>query len=371
MQKRIAFLPNNPDRMLDAPGVLMNPYANILSWANGDKNVYLLAIALGNTLYSWDPIQKKADQLHTVEPMMRNISSVSWYPGYQQLAYGTENGDISIFDVQQERELSTHRNTSGELFAAQITAPAWNGNVLTYGTADGKVTLCDVRDGRHRSFAAHSRCSSVCTVAYTTSDPIYFASSAYAVSPTGGRVDPLAERSEVVQIWDTRQLGSRMDERPYQTLRTDSSTKGLRWTPWCRNTLFTGSCNGVLSLWNTVTGANVANTNTGRSINSVMTSPTYQEILTTHYGTDAGSAQCEMQLWTAKALKPVTTIGKSAHQILSADMSPDGETVCVATDDETLKFWQLFPRATAPSRSLSKSDVGSVLSTSRGGSGLR
>ena len=83
------------------------------------------------------------------------------------------------------------------------------------------------------------------------------------------------------------------------------------------------------------------------------TEPTYQELLTTHYGLIADSI--ELQLWTGKALKPITSVGKHIKYIISADISPDGETVCVATSDETLEFWQLFPKSGVTARFKSSS----------------
>ena len=355
-RKRVALLPNNPDRMLDAPGVLNSPFANILSWANGVNGVSLLAIALGSALYSWDPVEKKADHLHSLDLETKNIAALAWYPGYEQVAFGTDSGEISVFDVRQGREINpgswtVPQRDTGLFSHAYPSAIAWNSDTLTYGSSSGVIAMMDVRTRKPMSFQAHSKSTTICSITYTTTDPVYFATSGYTENPEN-------EKSQVVQVWDTRMIGSRMDETPCQTLRTESSTKGLKWTPWVRNTLITGSQNGQLAVWNVITGQLVGSTTTGRSINAVIPSPTYQELLTTHYGPSADNI--ELQLWTGKALKPITPVGKHAVSIISADISPDGETVCVATSDETLKFWQLFPKSGAPARSKSRSSDASM-----------
>eukprot|EP00759_Apiculatamorpha_spiralis_P043350 PhF_6_TR40789/c0_g1_i3/m.61597/K03363/CDC20; cell division cycle 20, cofactor of APC complex len=353
--ERIQKIPNNPDRMLDAPGLVVSPFANVLSWANGLGGINKLAIALGPTLYSWDPDERKADMLYAGANDTNNARCVSWFPGHAQLAIGFDSSDLMIFDVANMREtgcVKLQDSTRASLYTVATCISWYHSTVMVYGRSDGKVCMYDPRGKTQTTFQAHSPTSSVCNIKFSLNEN-YFATSAYTHRPED-------EKYQVVQIWDARKIGEHLEERPVMSLRVGASCKALAWVPWKHNALITGCERGVLSVWNTSSGATFKTVETGSGIGHVFTSQPYCEIVTTHYLRDGDSAAAhsnctEMQLWSGKSLNPRAAIGKN-FGVISADISANGETVCIATTEEALKFWELFPKGGAPPQMPKESD---------------
>ncbi|XP_020173509.1 cell division cycle 20.2, cofactor of APC complex [Aegilops tauschii subsp. strangulata] len=82
--KQRRYIPQSPERMLDAPGLVDNYYLNLLDW--GSANV--LSIALGNTVYLWDASSGSTSELVTVEEDDGPVTSVSWAPDGRHIAIG-------------------------------------------------------------------------------------------------------------------------------------------------------------------------------------------------------------------------------------------------------------------------------------------
>ena len=57
-----------------------------------------------------------------------------------------------------------------------------------------------------------------------------------------------------------------------------------------------------------------------------------------------GYSQNEINIWSYPKLKRVATLVGHSHRVLFLAMSPDGTTIVTGAGDETLRFWNIFPR---------------------------
>lgn len=71
-----------------------------------------------------------------------------------------------------------------------------------------------------------------------------------------------------------------------------------------------------------------------------MFSKTSDEIVTTH-----GYSQNQIIVWKYPTMEKLTTLTGHTYRVLYLAMSPDGSSVVTGAGDETLRFWNIFPRS--------------------------
>ncbi|KAJ8561175.1 hypothetical protein K7X08_027365 [Anisodus acutangulus] len=125
--KKRRYIPQFPERTLDAPEILDDFYLNLLDW--GSRNV--IAIALGNSVYLWDASDGSTTELLAVNDDFGPVTGVSWSPDGRHLAVALNNSHVQLWDSQSSQLLRTlrgHRLRVGSL--------DWNGHILTTGGMD-------------------------------------------------------------------------------------------------------------------------------------------------------------------------------------------------------------------------------------------
>lgn len=73
------------------------------------------------------------------------VCSVSWSDDGAYLAVGRDNGDVEIWDVEENKRM---RVMSGH--AARVPSLSWAGHVLSSGCKDGSIYHHDVRVAKHK-----------------------------------------------------------------------------------------------------------------------------------------------------------------------------------------------------------------------------
>jgi cell division cycle protein 20 (cofactor of APC complex) len=105
--KTSRYIPQNAEKILDAPETVDDFYLNLLDWSS--QNV--VAISLGNTVYLWDAATGGIKELVKTETPSNIITSVSWTKDGGHLAVGTDDGIVSLWDVNEGRALRQLRGT--------------------------------------------------------------------------------------------------------------------------------------------------------------------------------------------------------------------------------------------------------------------
>ena len=118
-------IPDQPERILDAPDLESDYYLNLLDWSA--QNV--LAVALGPTVYLWNATNGSIQELCTLDETesgpMDKVCSVSWVPGDGNfLAVGTSNNVVQLWDVNECKKL---RSMDGH--QDRVSSLAWNKHV--------------------------------------------------------------------------------------------------------------------------------------------------------------------------------------------------------------------------------------------------
>jgi len=319
--KPTRYIPNAPERILDAPDLLDDYYLNLIDW--GASNV--LAVALGQSVYLWNAETGGIDELFQCEAEDDYITSVKFVQeGAGYLAVGTNFCETQLWDVEHGKKL---RSMQGH--EARVSSLAWNQHILSSGSRDSTIVHHDVRIRHDKVGVLAGHKQEVCGLRW---------------SPDGGTLAS-GGNDNLLCIWDARYSDSSRGQSvatqaPRLTI-TDhcAAVKALAWCPHQRNVLASGggTADRTIKIWNAANGACLNSVDTGSQVCSLLWNPHEKELLSSH-----GFSQNQLCLWKYPSMVKTKELSGHTARVLHLAPSPDGTMVCSAAADETLRFWKIF-----------------------------
>ncbi|KAF8914880.1 WD40-repeat-containing domain protein [Mucidula mucida] len=330
-RRKLRSVCKTPYRVLDAPELAEDFYLNLVDWSSTN----VLGVGLGSCVYLWAAHNASVSKLCDLSDNADVISSVSWVQKGSTLAVGTLSGRLHVYDAVQLKLLRTYQQAHSQ----RIGALAWNSHVLSSGSRDRVIHHRDVRDPSVMPFKRSTgHRQEVCGLKWSGSNEPTLAS--------GGN-------DNKVCIWDIR--GSkRPDDSETQFLykfhEHTAAVKALAWDPHVAGVLATGggTQDKHIRFWNTLNGKMLNQLDTGSQCYS-------HELVSTH-GFSSTTAQNQICIWKYPTLSMVASLTGHTNRVLYLAMSPEGETIVTGAGDETLRFWNAFPRKEVP-----RADTDSVL----------
>ena len=370
----IRKIPQEPERILDAPNLNDNFYYNPLDW--GSKNI--LSVSLGSYNYLWNYNNLETYLLTKNENEIEYCSS-SFMNNGVCLALGLNNGTIELWDIEKQIKIRTlvgHCDRVGTL--------TWNGYNLYSGSKDTNILSHDVRIKNHlimKLSGGHNK--EVCTIKWN-SDFKYLAS--------GGN-------DNLVCLWDVRGKNEKNKSSFWDILNSQSDdenenenddnieeddyeynlgsngtnniddnnkyklnsinkknniiepltiinkhkgpVKALAWSPWQRNVLATGGGkkDNVIRFYNADTKSVIGEYNTGSQVCQILWNKYEKEIISSH-----GNSKNSICVWTYPKMNKIAELNGHLSRALYMAMSPDGCTLVSGSSDETLRFWNINER---------------------------
>ncbi|KAG5336019.1 CDC20 protein, partial [Acromyrmex heyeri] len=312
------YIPQAPDRILDAPEIIDDYYLNLVDWSNNN----ILAVALGPNVYLWNAGTGTIEQLFELEAN-DYVCSVAWIQEGPCLAVGTTVGNTELWDCSQMkrmRVMNGHINRVGSL--------SWNSHVLSSGCRSGKIVHHDVRERDHLISTINAHAQEVCGLKWSP-DGQYLAS--------GGN-------DNMLQIWSSLAGQRHAQTQPiYSFNQHQAAVKALAWCPWQNNVLASGG------------GACLNTIDTKSQVCALLWSTNYKEIVSGH-----GYAQNQLTIWKYPMMTKLAELTGHTSRVLHLAMSPDGTTVLSAGADETLRLWKCFQ--VDPQKKKESTDIKSVAS---------
>ncbi|KAJ3881905.1 WD40 repeat-like protein [Lentinula edodes] len=365
-RRQLRSVCKTPYRVLDAPELAEDFYLNLVDWSSTN----VLGVGLGSCVYLWTAHNAAVSKLCDLAESRDTISSVSWVQKGSTLAVGTLSGTLHVYDASTLQIIRTYPQAHGQ----RIGAIAWNAHILSSGSRDRMVHHRDVREADTRPF---KRCQGhkqeVCGLKWSGDGG---PSSANLAS--GGN-------DNKVCIWDLR--GSRRAAAglpnagrpvPGTSSGDDASAgdiplwkfhehtaavKALAWDPHVSGVLATGggTQDKHIRFWNTGTGTMLNELDTGSQVCNLIWSLTSHELVSTH-GFSSTTAQNQICIWKYPTLNMVASLTGHTNRVLYLAMSPDGETIVTGAGDETLRFWNAFPKKESSEREKdSRLDYGKLI----------
>ncbi|EJF57183.1 WD40 repeat-like protein [Dichomitus squalens LYAD-421 SS1] len=347
-RRQLRSVCKTPYRVLDAPELADDFYLNLVDWSSTN----VLGVGLGSCVYLWTAHTAQVSKLCDLGNLHDTISSVSWVQKGTTLAVGTLSGRLHIYDANTLQLTRTYERAH----AQRIGALSWNSHILSSGSRDRMVHHRDVREAGMRPF---KRCQGhrqeVCGLRWSGDG------GAQAATLASGGND------NKVCIWDLRGskrpggLGGtqgRVGNVPGSSSGGDdgdtplwkfhehtAAVKALAWDPHVSGILATGggTADKHIRFWNVQTGTMLSELDTGSQVCNLIWSLTSHEIVSTH-GFSSTTAQNQICIWKYPTLDMVASLTGHTHRVLYLAMSPEGETIVTGAGDETLRFWNAFPK---------------------------
>ncbi|EGI58529.1 Cell division cycle protein 20-like protein [Acromyrmex echinatior] len=312
------YIPQAPDRILDAPEIIDDYYLNLVDWSNNN----ILAVALGSNVYLWNAGTGTIEQLFELEAN-DYVCSVAWIQEGPCLAVGTTVGNTELWDCSQMKRM---RVMNGHI--TRVGSLSWNSHVLSSGCRSGKIVHHDVRERDHLISTINAHAQEVCGLKWSP-DGQYLAS--------GGN-------DNMLQIWSSLAGQRHAQTQPiYSFNQHQAAVKALAWCPWQNNVLASGG------------GACLNTIDTKSQVCALLWSTNYKEIVSGH-----GYAQNQLTIWKYPAMTKLAELTGHTSRVLHLAMSPDGTTVLSAGADETLRLWKCFQ--VDPQKKKESTDIKSVAS---------
>ncbi|KAG2121730.1 WD40 repeat-like protein [Suillus clintonianus] len=357
-RRQLRSVCKTPYRVLDAPDLADDFYLNLVDWSSTN----VLGVGLGSCVYLWTAHNAAVSKLCDLAGSNDTVSSVSWVQKGTMLAIGTLSGRMHIYDANTLQVQRSYNNAHTQ----RIGALAWNSHVLSSGSRDRMVHHRDVREPSLRPF---KRCAGhrqeVCGLKWARD---------------GG---PLASggNDNKVCIWDLRGSkrasvagssgsggvedsggGSGGDTPLWKFHEHTAAVKALAWDPHVSGVLATGggTQDKHIRFWNTFNGTMLSELDTGSQVCNLIWSLTSHELVSTH-GFSSTTAQNQICIWKYPTLNMVASLTGHTHRVLYLAMSPDGETIVTGAGDETLRFWNAFPKKEGGEKRETRLDYGRLI----------
>ncbi|XP_030754686.1 cell division cycle protein 20 homolog [Sitophilus oryzae] len=308
------YIPQAPDRILDAPDIVDDYYLNLMDW--GSNNI--LAAALGSRVYLWNAGTGNISQLLELEGN-DYVCSLAWMQEGDCLAVGTMEGTVELWDCSRTKRLRVMNGHS-----ARVGALAWNSYILTSGCRSGQIIHHDVRQREHIVTTISGHTQEVCGLKWSP-DGKYLAS--------GGN-------DNVLNIWAAVNEGFHTESTPLHVFtHHQAAVKALAWCPWQPHILASGggTADRHIRVWNCNTGSCVNATDAKSQVCALLWAQNYKELVSGH-----GFANNEVSIWKYPAMTKVAELNGHTARVLHLALSPDGTTILSAGADETLRLWRCF-----------------------------
>jgi len=329
-------IPQTPDKVLDAPGMIDDYYLNLLDWNSNN----ILAVSLQDSVYLWNGVNGEINKLMSCSQQDNYVTSVSWVEDGSFLAVGTNYNDVQIWDVSRGKQIRTMKGHT-----QRVCSMSWNTYILSSGGKDGKILNHDVRQAKHllTTQSAHHDFE-VCGLKW---------------SPDGSQLASGAN-DNVLNIWDKSLMLTQNEILPKFSLREHvAAVKALAWCPWQPNLLASGggTSDRKMMFWNTQTGSLLNTIDTNSQVCSIIWSKYDKEVISSH-----GFSQNQLCVWKYPSLVKVAELTGHKSRVLHMAQSPDGTTIVSAAGDETLRFWKVFSPCSTSDKS-APSEHQAVLTT--------
>ncbi|CAG8591595.1 13300_t:CDS:2 [Funneliformis mosseae] len=300
-------------------------YLNIIDWSSFN----MLSLGLDYSVYLWNSGNSKMTKLCDLG-LPHAISSVKWFPQNYQLAVGTAEGKVQIWDTQKlmkVREFHGHKSRVGTL--------AWNGNVLSSGSGDRIIYHRDQRCPNNNVQSSIGHKSEICGLKWNLEGDQL---------ASGGNANELF-------IWEG------MNPTPARKLEGhNAAVRAISWSPHVRNLLVSGGghLDRQIRFWNTMDGRSLGCYNAKSQICNLQWSLTANEIVSTH-----GWWKNDVIIWKYPCMQKIATLKGHSYRVLYFSLSPNGEDIVTGAggDDNTLRFWKIFNTLNKIKRSVTKTST--------------
>ncbi|XP_023339199.1 cell division cycle protein 20 homolog isoform X2 [Eurytemora carolleeae] len=314
-RKTTRHIPQDAERILDAPDLLNDYYLNLVDWSCNNH----LAVALGAHVYIWNAISGSITPLLSMEGD-DYVCSVRWIAEGNYLAVGSSSGEVQLWDVERAKR---SRVMTGH--SSRVSSLAWNQYILSSGSRDGSILHSDVRVADFLVGRSDAHTQEVCGLEWSP-DGRFLAS--------GGNDNLLC-------VWSSTAGDCHAGSTPHLTLtQHQAAVRALAWCPWQPGVLASGggTSDRCIKIWNCQNGTMINSLDTKSQVCSLVWNTEYKELASSH-----GYPSNEINIWKYPSMTKIAELTGHTERVLHLCLSPDTSTLLSAGADETLRLWKCFP----------------------------
>ena len=233
------------------------------------------------------------------------------------LSKGTQRGHVHIYDITTRKRVQSickHTNRVGVL--------AWNEWSLCSGSRDRTILEHDIRQ-QPTVHTFHGHKQEVCGLKWSPEKSIL---------ASGGNDNQLL-------LWSKTQ-----SSQPLHVFNDHiAAVKAIAWSPHQQGLLASGggAADRHIRFRSSLTCQTISAYDTGSQVCQLIWSRNSpDELVSTH-----GVTQNHIALWKYPSMQPLAKLLGHQQRVLYLAMSPDGESIVTGAGDETLRFWNVFPKA--------------------------
>ncbi|CAI5758561.1 unnamed protein product [Candida verbasci] len=310
--------------ILQAPGLRNDYYSNLVSWSQKTNRV---AVGLSNKIYLWGVDNNVLQVDYNTEDLITAISCSKEF----WILVSTSNGKILLIDQENGN------NTDSEFLLPNgkcIFCFVWfnDSNYFIAGDDVGEVYIFKIHKlftteiVLIKSFKCHQQ--QIC---------------GFALNSNNDEV-AIGANDNCCTIWNIKDL---KNPKLKFVLPHNAAIKALNYCPWTNSLLATGggSKDRKIRFWHTASGTLINEFYTDGQITSLIWSKYKKEIVATFgFGGTALKSQL-IKVYSYPDM--ITTIEVNANcnlRILSATSSPDYCSICVATNDSTIRIYEIWEK---------------------------
>ncbi|KAJ0802497.1 putative transcription factor WD40-like family [Helianthus annuus] len=314
-------VPRSPYKVLDAPALQDDFYLNLVDWSSHN----VLAVGLGNCVYLWNACSSKVTKLCDLGGD-DSVCSVGWAQRGTNLAVGTSNGKVQIWDASRCKRVRTM-----EGHRLRVGALAWNSSMLSSGSRDKSILQRDPRAQEDFVSKLSGHKSEVCGLKWSYDN---------RELASGGNDNRLF-------VWNQHST-----QPVLKYCEHTAAVKAIAWSPHIYGLLASGggTADRCIRFWNTTTNSHLSCMDTGSQVCNLVWSKNVNELVSTH-----GYSQNQIIVWRYPTMSKLATLTGHTYRVLYLAISPDGQTIVTGAGDETLRFWNVFP---SPKSQNTESEIG-------------
>ena len=303
-----------PENRALAVNTLKGHESEVYSVGFSPDGKQLASGSFDKTIKIWDVTTGKL--LNTLKGHESSVNSVEFSPDGKQLASGSFDKTIKIWDVTTGKVLNTLKGHEGEVRSVGFSP---DGKKLASGSNDKTIKIWDVTTGKVlNTLNGHE--SEVISVGF---------------SPDGKKLAS-GSADKTIKIWDvtTGKVLNTLPSERYANKGHEGYVNSVGFSPDGKQ-LASGSSDNTIKIWNVTTGK-VVNTLKGHKVyvNSVGFSPDGKQLV-------SGSSDSTIKIWDVTTGEVLNTLKGHENWVRSVGFSPDGQQLASGSDDNTIKIWDV------------------------------
>eukprot|EP00477_Mikrocytos_mackini_P001861 GAHX01002018.1.p1 GENE.GAHX01002018.1~~GAHX01002018.1.p1 ORF type:complete len:439 (+),score=90.21 GAHX01002018.1:57-1373(+) len=315
--KKVSLCATKPYKILDAPNLISNPSFNIFDWNNED----CLLVGLGNKAYTWNLATEEANEVYTT-PQSTNgdainyLTACSWVRGSSYFGVGLNTGIVDIINYEKQKKIRSFTNNLSPICKLHYYSP---GKSVVIGNEDGNVSFHDLREKQSLKFSYNTHKGAV---SHIVSEPSNF------LIATGGNDNKIV-------LTDLR----RVDYNEKDIIDTEGCVSVLKFSKLSYRTLFycdTKNIGRKILLNNKIKKMPISEPVVDLLFYDPKDNDYYTELITV-----CKDKFVSREYNSMKKIK-VIEIENETKIIKSAQNKKQGNVMVSASDDEKLRFWNLF-----------------------------